>query len=95
MPGSSEFLIIIVIVAVIFFVVPMLRKVPVKKQAADKAVSGSSRLAIIATIIWPALIATITEPWKGEVLKFIYFGFAPVGLAWALGWVMAGYKKGA
>ena len=93
MPGSSELLIIIVIGAIIFFILPMIRKAPARREVSARPVSGIARLALVASILWPALLAMIIEPWKEAVLKFIYIGIAPVVLAWAIGWVVVGFQK--
>ena len=93
MPGSSELLIIIAIVVLIFFIFPVIRKAPARKSTSGQVIPGKTRLAIVASIVWTALFAISMEPWKGEVLKFIYVGVAPIALSWAIAWVMAGFKK--
>ena len=95
MPGSTEILIILALGAIIFFILPMVRKAPQKKTVSPRPVSGMARLSIVASVLWPLLLAVIIEPWKGDVDKFIYFGVAPVVISWALGWVVVGFKRGA
>ena len=95
MPGSNELFIIIAIFIVIFFLVPRMKKGNVKKADRSLPISGKMRLLILASIIWPALFAAILEPWKGEMLTFVYMGLAPVLLGWGTAWVAAGFKKNA
>ena len=93
MPGSNELFIIIAIFIVIFFLIPRMKRDPAKKTDSSFSISGNLRLFILASIIWPAIFAAMLEPWKGEILKFVYIGIAPVLVAWGLGWVMVGFKK--
>lgn len=93
MPGSNELFIIIAIFVAIFFLIPRMKGRPAKKADSRPSTSGNLRLFILASLIWPAIFAAMLEPWKGEILKFVYIGIAPVLVAWGLGWVMVGFKK--
>ena len=42
--------------------------------------------------LFTVLMAIHVKPWQGDVLPFLYFGVGPVALAWAFGWVVAGYR---
>ena len=93
MPGSNELFIIIAIFIAIFFLLPRMKRHPSKKADRGFSISGNLRLHILASIIWPAIFAAMLEPWKGDMLKFIYIGIAPVLVGWGIGWVMIGFKK--
>lgn len=93
MSGVNEMLIIAAIVAGIFFVPRML---PAKRQAlvARKSVTLSrrARLAIALSIVYPLAAAAYFQPWKHDLVLFLYVGAGPVALYWLMKWVIGGLK---
>jgi hypothetical protein len=55
--------------------------------------SGKLRLAIVSTILWPAIVALYLNPWNTGWKTFIIIGLGPVVIMWCLVWIIAGYKK--
>ena len=56
-------------------------------------ITGRLRLAIAASVIYPALAAAVLQPWKGDLVRFVYIGISPVVLAWLLYWVIKGFNS--
>jgi hypothetical protein len=50
------------------------------------------RLAIAISIVYPLAAAAYFEPWKKNLLLFLYMGIGPVALYWLMKWVFAGIK---
>lgn len=94
MSGVNEILIIAAIVAGIFF---LPRMMPAQRQARipRKAVhlSGGVRLAIAVSIVYPLATAAFFQPWKKDLMLFLYVGIGPVALYWLLKWVFAGLRN--
>ena len=93
MSGVNEILIIAAIVAGIFFVprmMPAKRQMQVSKKAVT--LSGRMRLAIAISIIYPLAAAAYFQPWKKDLLLFLYMGIGPVVFYWLMKWVFAGLK---
>jgi hypothetical protein len=55
--------------------------------------SGKMRLAIAASILWPAVMAVIMEPWKKDLFPFLYLGLGPVVLVWIIFWIYTGFRN--
>ena len=94
MSGINEILIIAAIVAGIFFVPRMLpakRQVQVSRKAIT--LSGKMRLAIAISIVYPLAAAAYFQPWKRDLVLFLYMGIGPVALYWLMKWVFAGIKE--
>jgi hypothetical protein len=93
--GIQEILLVILIIVGIVYL-PRLtsRGTRVKNAGPAAALSGWTRLAIAASIFWPLLTAAYLQPWRKDLPFFIYFGLGPVVVAWAIGWVVLGYRKG-
>ena len=93
MSGLNEILIIVAIVAGIFF---LPRMMPVKRQVMiprkTVALSRGMRLAIAVSVVYPLAAAAIFQPWKKDLVLFLYVGIGPVALYWLLKWVLAGLK---
>ena len=93
MSGVNEILIIAALVLGIFFVPRMM---PAKRpaQIARKTIplSGKMRLAIAVSIVYPLAVAAYFQPWKHELVKFLYVGIGPVVLYWLMKWVFAGIR---
>ena len=95
MSGFQEILIIAGIVLAILFLPRMMgsrRGAPSIQQPALQ-VTGRLRIAIAASVIYPAIIAAILQPWNGDLVRFIYIGIGPVVLAWLLYWVIKGFNR--
>lgn len=97
MPGINEILILAVIV-VGFLLLPRMtgrgeEVIPVSATPVVE-ISGTMRLAIAASLLWPAAAAVYLEPWKGNLITFLLIGPGPVVLAWTLSWVIAGFREG-
>jgi hypothetical protein len=94
MSGVNEILIIAAIIAGIFFVPRMMpsanRQVQVSKLKI--VLSGKMRLAIAMSIVYPLVVAAYFQPWKKDLLLFVYLGIGPVVLYWLVKWVFAGIK---
>ena len=91
--GIQEILVLVIIILGIFFVPRMLNRRP-ETVASKPAVtlSGKTRLAISASIIWPALTAAYLKPWRSDWVTFLYLGFGPVIFGWIICWVAVGYR---
>ena len=94
MSGISEILVLVIIVLAIFFIPRMLAK-PEAQRPAKPAVelSGRLRLAIAASVIWPALIAAYLQPWQKDLVLFLYLGIGPVILGWGAFWIITGFRR--
>ena len=93
MSGVNEILIIAAIIAGIFFIPRMM---PAKHQSSVPrrtiALSGRVRLAIAVSIIYPLAAAAFFQPWKKDLVLYLYAGLGPVALYWLLKWVVGGLK---
>jgi len=97
MSGLMEILLIIAIVVGIFFLPGIMNKKSERvTQRLDHVlkISGWMRLAILASLLWPAFVALYLKPWNSHWHIFIYAAFGPVALAWGIFWVFSGFKKG-
>ena len=95
MPGINELIILIAVIAAIFFLPRLFKskRNPGTNTAATLTLSGHMRLAMAVSILWFGGAAAFLEPWKEEILPFVYFGIAPVISGWGLGWVFEGFRK--
>jgi hypothetical protein len=50
-------------------------------------------LAVAASVIWPALVAALLQPWKQDLSRYLYLGIGPVALIWIIYWVYTGFQK--
>ena len=99
--GIQEILILIIIVLLIFFIPRVLsRQQPTPSSAPPFNrrgrfhLAGRLRVAIVASIAWPLLLAPVVQPWQLNNLSlYLYLGFGPVMLGWAVAWVIIGFKK--
>ena len=97
MSGLQEILILVLIIVVLFTLPRILQRGKENRGTAslpqEKPMRGRTRLAILASGLWPAVAAVLLEPWHGEIVPFLVIGLLPVGLGWAIAWVVWGYKK--
>ena len=93
--GIQEILVLVAIILGILFLPRILNRNPEKKAAARPAVvlSGKMRLAIAASILWPAAMAAFIQPWKDDLYPFLYIGLGPVILSWIVFWVYNGFIR--
>jgi 4-amino-4-deoxy-L-arabinose transferase-like glycosyltransferase len=90
-PGLKEILLISLVILALFCL-PRAGSRGNAKVSRTR-VSGSLRLAILATALWPLLAALFFEPWQGRLLPFLYLGIGPVFAAWSAAWVFFGFRK--
>ena len=91
--GIQEILVLVIIILGIFFVPRMLnRRQETVAFKPGVTLSGKMRLAISASIIWPALTAAYLKPWRSDWVTFLYLGFGPVIFGWIICWVVVGYR---
>jgi hypothetical protein len=95
MPGYQEILIISAIVVGVIFIPRMMapRKPAPKLIRARKRLSGRWRLAIALSIVYPLMVAAITQPWHRNPADFGYIGLGPVLLGWLVYWVLLGFRR--
>lgn len=98
MSGLQEILLLVLIIVGLFTLPRLLQRG--KADGGDaprhprKPVSGRTRLAILASGLWPAGAAVLLKPWHGSLVLFLVVGLLPVGLGWGIAWVVRGFKKG-
>ena len=56
-------------------------------------ISRNIRMAIAASVIYPAILAAWLQPWRKDPIFFHYAGLGPVFVGWLLYWVLAGRRK--
>ena len=95
MSGFQEIIIVAGIVLAILFLPRMMgnRRGAASTQQPALQVTGRLRVAIVASVIYPAIIAAILQPWNGDPVRFIYIGIGPVVFAWLLYWVIKGFNS--
>ncbi len=94
--GIQEILVLVVIILGILFLPRILNRGQESRQAESGplfVLSGKMRLAIAASILWPAVIAALMQPWKKDLFPFLYLGLGPVVLVWIIYWVFTGFRK--
>lgn len=96
MSGLTEILLIVAIVVGILFLPGLKNKKSEKAtQLLDRVsrISGWMRLAILASLLWPAFVALYLKPWNNHWHIFLYVAVGPVALTWGIFWVFSGFKK--
>ncbi len=94
--GIQEILVLVIIILGIFFLPRILNRGQEKQTVAAKLVvvlSGKMRLAIAASVLWPAVVAAFMQPWKQVLFPYLYLGLGPVAVVWTLYWVLTGFRK--
>jgi hypothetical protein len=93
--GIQEILVLVAIILGILFLPRILNRNPEKKATLLPAVvlTGKTRLAIAASILWPAAMAAFMQPWKDDFFQFLYIGLGPVILSWIVFWVYTGFIR--
>jgi hypothetical protein len=94
--GIQEILVLVAIILGILFLPRILNRGQEKKTVFPKpavVLSGKIRLAIAASILWPAAMAAFMQPWENDLFLYLYIGLGPVVLGWILFWVYAGFIR--
>ena len=93
--GIQEILVLVAIILGILFLPRILNRNPEKKAAPRPAevLTGKTRLAIAASILWPAAMAAFMQPWKDDFFPFLYIGLGPVAVIWIIYWVFTGFRR--
>jgi hypothetical protein len=94
--GIQEILVLVAIILGILFLPRILNRGQGKPAAAprrDVVLSGKMRLAVAASILWPAAMAAFLRPWKDGLFPFLYMGPGPVAVGWIIFWVLTGFRR--
>jgi hypothetical protein len=94
--GIQEILVLVAIILGILFLPRILNRGQEKKPAAFKpavVLSGKMRMAIAASVLWPAAMAAFMQPWKDDLFPFVYIGSGPVAVFWIIYWVFTGFRR--
>jgi hypothetical protein len=94
--GIQEILLLVIIILGILFLPRILNRGPETRQAAPRpaiVISGKMRLAVAASVIWPAVMAAFLQPWQQDLFRYLYLGVGPVALIWIIYWVLTGFRK--
>ena len=96
MSGVMEILLIVAIILGIFMLPRLMTRKPEGDlQLSDQGyrLTGRMRFAIVASLLWPAIVAFFLEPWEGHWPLFFYVAAGPVALLWGIYWVLSGFRK--
>jgi hypothetical protein len=95
--GISEILLLILVIACIFILPRMFqgKSIPKKKDGRTilNRLPAKTRGGIVASVVYPLLLALYLKPWQGNGVAFVSYGIFPVFLIWALVWISSGRKK--
>ena len=94
--GIQEILVLVIIVLAIFFLPRIMNRGQDKQPTEFKPVfvlSGKMRLAIAASVLWPAATAAFIQPWRESLILYLYIGFGPVAVIWIIYWVFTGFRR--
>jgi len=94
--GIQEILVLVIIILGILFLPRIFNRGQENSPAAPRpaiVVSGKMRLAIAASVLWPAVMAAFIQPWEKDLFRYLYLGVGPVALIWILYWVLTGFRK--
>lgn len=90
---------ILVIVAIALGIIMLPRLMGKRAEKTDPRASGVSkmsgwvRLAVMASILWPTIMAFFLKPWNHHWPMFFYIAMGPVALLWGIFWVLSGFRK--
>ena len=94
--GIQEILVLVAIILGILFLPRILSRGQEKQMVSAKpavVLSGRMRMAVAASVIWPAAMAAFMQPWKDELFPFLYIGLGPVAVCWVIYWVFTGFHR--
>ena len=94
MSGFHEILLVAAILLGILFLPRMMpgKNVQTSRRPAI-VISRNMRVAIVASVLYPAVTAAFLQPWRKDLILFLYAGVGPVLVGWLLYWVFTGRKK--
>jgi len=96
MSGVTEILLIVAIIVAVFMLPRMMSRRPesdTPHQGRGLPLSGRMRIAVLASLLWPAIMAILLEPWNGCWVVFFYAAVGPIVLLWGIYWVFSGFRK--
>ena len=94
MSGFHEILLVAAILLGILFLPRMMpRKGAQTSPRPVMVISRNLRIAMAVSVIYPAVAAAFLQPWRKDLILFVYIGLGPVLLGWLLYWVFTGRKK--
>jgi len=94
--GIQEILVLVIIILGILFLPRILNRGQEKRPAVPRpaiVVSGKMRLAIAASVLWPAVMAAFIQPWEKDLFRYLFLGVGPVAVIWIIYWVLTGFQK--
>ena len=94
--GIQEILVLVIIILGILFLPRIFNRGQEKRPAVPRpaiVISGKMRLAVAASILWPAVMAAFIQPWEKDLSRYLYLGVGPVALIWIIYWVLTGFRK--
>ena len=94
--GIQEILVLVAIIVGILFLPRVLNRGRAKETAETEppfVLTGRMRLALGASIVWPAAVAAYMQPWKDDLYTYLYIGVGPVILVWIIYWVFVGFRN--
>jgi hypothetical protein len=94
--GIQEILVLVAIILGILFLPRIWNRSQGNRAVAPQptvVLSGKMRLAIAASILWPAAMAAFIQPWKDDLFPFLYIGLGPVAVIWIIYWVFTGFRR--
>ena len=94
--GIQEILVLVIIILGILFLPRILNRGNEKQRVEARpamVLTGKMRLAIAASVIWPSSIAAFMQPWKQDLISYLYLGLGPVAVIWIIYWVITGFRK--
>ncbi len=98
-PGFTEILLFVVVLGALFLLPRLLNRGDGRGRK-NRSLPGTiglsrpwMRLALVASAGWIVAGLLVTTPWTGNVLRFVWLGLLPVAGGWAVGWVVAGFRR--
>ena len=94
--GIQEILVLVAIILGILFLPRILNRGQEKQMVSARSavvLSGKMRMAVAASVIWPAAAAAFMQPWKDDLYAFLYIGLGPVAGLWIIYWVFTGFHR--
>ena len=94
--GIQEILVLVIIILGILFLPRILNRGQEKRPDLPRpamVISGAMRLAISASVLWPVVMAAFMQPWKKDLVLYLFLGVGPVALLWLIYWVFIGFRK--
>ena len=92
--GIQEILVLVIVVLGILFLprlMPKDRKTEANRPAFE--ISPWMRFALVLSLLWPVLTGIYFQPWKKDLLPFLYASLGPVALGWGVWWIYLGFEK--